>query len=196
MIKRILILIAVILSCIGVFYLFNHTTTAKLNTAIVRGNTKTALKIIKETDVSILNKSNQHYPDYIYDSIFNKDISRGYPIAMAAKMGNYKVTKALVDKGVNLNVKTLGIKDTPLILVLKSKSKNKYKIANYLIDHGAKIKYKNQEDKTAIYYAWEQNDNILVNDKIIEQRLLCIDKCKESLGDEDIEIYVKREYHD
>lgn len=195
MIKRILILVAVILSCIGVFYLYNQTTTARLNTAIMKNNTKVALKIIKKSNVTTLNKSNQHYPDYIYDSIFNRETFYGYPIVMAAKTGNYKVVKALVDKGVKVNVKTLGIKDTPLILVLKSKSTDKYKIANYLIDNGAKIKYKNKQNKTAIYYVGEQNDNILISDEIKEERLLCIDKCKEALGDENIKIYIKKDFN-
>ena len=196
MIKRILIVIAVIISCIGVFYLINHTTTAKLNTAIVKNNTKVALKIIKKSDKATLNKSNQHYVDYIYDSIFNIDSSRGYPLALAAKMGNYEIVKALVDKGVNVNVRTLEIKDTPLILSLKSKSTDKYKIANYLIDNGAKIKYKNRQDKTAIYYAWEQNANILINDEIEKERLDCIEKCKDALGEDDIEQYIKRDYNE
>lgn len=196
MLKRILIVLAVILGCFGLVYVSNHTFTARLNNAIVDNKTKAALKMIKQSNKNSLNKTNQHYFNYIWDSIFNKNSTKGYPINIAAKNGNYKVTKALIDKGVNLNVKTLGIEDTPLILVLKSNSTDKYKIANELIDAGAKIKYNNRENKSAIYYAYEQNANILINDEIIEARQVCVKKCQEAYGEEDIEKYIKREYTD
>lgn len=187
---------AVILGCFGLVYASNHTFTARLNNAIVDNKTKMALKMIKQSNKNGLNKTNQHYFNYIWDSIFNKNSTKGYPINIAAKSGNYKVTKALIDKGVNLNVKTLGIEDTPLILVLKSDSTDKYKIANELIDAGAKIKYNNRENKSAIYYAYEQNANILINDEIIDARQECVKKCQEAYGEEDIEKYIKREYTD
>ena len=196
MLKRILIVLAVILGFCGLVYASNHTFTARLNNAIVDNKTKIALKMIKQSNKNGLNKTNQHYFNYIWDSIFNKNSTKGYPINIAAKSGNYKVTKALIDKGVNLNVKTVGIEDTPLILVLKSDSTDKYKIANELIDAGAKIKYNNKENKSAIYYAYEQNANILINDDIIKARKQCIKKCQKAYGEEDIEKYIKREYTD
>ena len=189
-------MLAVILGFCGLVYASNHIFTARLNNAIVDNKTKVALKMIKQSNKNSLNKTNQHYFNYIWDSIFNKNSTKGYPINIAAKNGNYKVTKALIDKGVNLNVKTLGIEDTPLILVLKSNSTDKYKIANELIDAGAKIKYNNRENKSAIYYAYEQNANILINDEIIEARQVCVKKCQEAYGEEDIEKYIKREYTD
>lgn len=177
----------------GLFYVSNHTLTAQLNNAIMANKTKTALKLINKSNIITLNKSNQHYLDYIINSIFNIDSSRGYPLCIAAKCGNYKVVKALVKQGVNVNVKTLEKEDTPLILILKSKHTNKYKIANYLIDNGAKIEYEDKEHKTAIHYALEQNENILINDKIIKERELCLEKCKEILGEDNLDNYLKRE---
>ena len=190
--KRLLIILAVILSCMGLFYLSNHTLTAQLNNAIMTNKTKTALKLIEKSNTITLNRSNQHYIDYIVDSIFNIDSSRGYPLCIAAKCGNYKVVKALVKKGVDVNVKTLEKEDTPLILVLRSMHTNKYKIANYLIDNGAKIEYKDKEDMTAVHYAVEQNDNILINDDIIQEREKCLEKCKEILGKDNLDEYTRK----
>ena len=195
MLKRILIVCIVVLVFVGIIYYSNHTFTSRLNDAIMNNKTDIALTLIEKSNKNKLNKSNQHYFNYITDSILNNNSSKGYPICIASRMGNYKIIKALIDKGVNLNVKTIGIEDTPLILVLKSESTDKYKGANALIDAGAKIKYTNKENKTAIYYAYEQNANILINNDVIKARKQCIKKCKEAYGDEDIEKYIKREYN-
>ena len=63
-------------------------------------------------------------------------------------MGDYDAVKALIENGVNVNQKSTGL--TPLMFAARH---NKVKIAQLLINHGAKIKVKSDRGVTALKLA-------------------------------------------
>lgn len=79
----------------------------------------------------------------------------GTAIIMAAQEGHTEVLKTLIQAGANINDVSTDSKDTPLHLVLKHiRERNHLKtLVQLLVDAGAKIKVKNDEEETPLSLA-------------------------------------------
>ena len=152
-----------------------HSPTKDINTAIFDEDTDKALELIENADLKDLDRKSHNGIEVLFVQIFDSYYTiTGYPIYNAAFYSNYEVTKALVDKGVNINVTDTYKSQTPLMIVLKSFSEDKYKIANYLLDHGADITIVDDYNKTALDYAKERDVLLLDKYPELEQERLTI----------------------
>ena len=157
-----------------------HSPTKDINTAIFDKDTDKALELIENADLKDLDRKSHNDIEELFIQIFDTMDPTDFPIIESTFRGNYKVTKALVDKGVNVNVIDDFDNSTPLIYALQSFSKDKYKIANYLIDHGADITIVDDYGKTALDYAKEK-DVLLLDEypELEQERLAIIERLEE-----------------
>lgn len=81
------------------------------------------------------------------------------------QMGDYDAVKSLVDGGINVNQKSTGL--TPLMFAARH---NRAKIAQLLIDNGAKLKTKSDRGITALKYA--ELSNAKQSFKVIKEALV------------------------
>ena len=142
--------IALSLIAICIFSGFGHYPTNKINVAIGQNDTETALALIEKANVKDLDmKSHNSLGELL---LLESGIPSDYPILAATWHANYEVTKALVEKGVNVNVRNKN-NQTPLIYALRSVKPERYKIANCLLDNGADASLTDNIGLTAASYA-------------------------------------------
>lgn len=156
-----------------------HSPTKEINEAIQEKDTNKALELIESASLEDLDRPSHNGIEQFFVQIFDTMDSTDYPILEATYRGNYEVTKALVDKGVNVNVLDID-NQTPLIYILYSYSEDKYKAANYLIDNGADITIVDDFNKTALDYAEEKDVLLLEKYPELEQeRIEFIERLKQ-----------------
>ena len=157
-----------------------HSPTKDINMAIFDKDTDKALELIENADLKDLDRKSHNDIEELFIQIFDTMDPTDFPIIESTFRGNYEVTKALVDKGVNVNVIDDFDNSTPLMYALQSFSEDKYKIANYLIDHGADVTMVDDYGKTALDYAKEK-DVLLLNEYpgLEQERLAIIERLEE-----------------
>jgi len=80
------------------------------------------------------------------------------------QMGNYEIVESLIKQGADVNLKSMGL--TPLMFAARH---NKAKIAELLINNGAKLRAKSTKGFTAL--KWAELSNANATYKIIEAAL-------------------------
>ena len=147
-----------------------HSPTNKINAAIWDKDTTKALELIETADLKDLDRNSHNGLETLFIQIFDTMEITGYPINVATEFGNFEVTKALVEKGVDINVQdSLGY--TPLLNSLNAYTQDRYKMANYLLDNGADASITNDRGESAVDLAVLKDDMILTTDEIKQERI-------------------------
>ena len=83
----------------------------------------------------------------------NADPRYGFPLGMAAELGNVEIVKFLVSQGADVNARTpSGYRETPLHLVFES-NRRSIEIVKFLVSKGADVNAKNGMGMTALHFA-------------------------------------------
>jgi len=113
--------------------------------------------------------------------------SQEYALYKAAYMGRTKKVKRLVEKGVNVNIKSPNSQRTPLHIAA---SKGRFEIVQALVDHGANLKVTNKEHKTPLDFAVEKNRTEIVK-YLLEHGAIATPETIENAKNEEIKALLK-----
>ncbi|MCI9110206.1 MAG: hypothetical protein HFH47_00150 [Bacilli bacterium] len=114
----------------------------KLNQAIDKNDINFVKKIIATNDI---NKYPLRDVSYYYADYYNVP-----PLGYACINENLKMVKLLINKGADLNLKTIPLGETPLMLALKYNGYDKSKIVKLLIELGSDLNVKNSDGNITI----------------------------------------------
>lgn len=133
--KKIMIIATIVV--FALVWSLNYVQTHVYSRALIKAIEKDDMKQLE----SLLKKpgdvNSPPYGKNILTFIFLVETPNEVPLSVAAYKGNFEMVKHLVEAGANVNSGSSGW--APLIHTLQSPTNEKYKIANYLIDKGAKV---------------------------------------------------------
>lgn len=127
--KKIMIIVTLIV--FALIFSLNYVRTNVYSRALIKAIEKDDMKRLE-----VLLKKPGDVNAAPFYSLFLFDRLNNVPLSEATRLGNYDAVKLLVEAGANVNKDNVG-GWPPLASSLQSSSENKYKIANYLLDHGA-----------------------------------------------------------
>lgn len=101
-----------------------------------------------------------------------KDNHEKTALMMAAQLGNYAIVNTLINAGADVNVKDID-GATALEFAIRS---SKLKVVSSILKAGANINSINASGKSALYYVKNDNDRALIEDMILQQNIITVDR--------------------
>ena len=153
---------------IAIFIALPSPKSVRVVEAIKDNNTPKALKLIEDSTAEELNKPTHGAVIDFFLSIIDAD-GADYPIIAAANANNLEVVDALIEKGVDLDVKDSVVENTALIEACDSISKDRFKTAIKLIDGGADVDATNYYEKRALDYVLVKDEATMDKTELVER---------------------------
>lgn len=91
------------------------------------------------------------------------DVLEGSPLHCAVENGSFECVKLLVERGANINVRSIQRNETPLQIAIRRGNKEIY---DYIREQPVDVNLRNKEGETALFYAVRQKDPQVVEDMI------------------------------